>query len=277
VSKHPRKPRARMWMTTNQGVLAARRLGARLKELEAMRLRLAGKSFEEIGETMCLPCVSRASGARQLIERALRRITPEPTEQVRELEVQRLDTILARLWPYVDSDPPSEKATKMVLAVMARRAKLLGLDAPTWVGEVHVNVDLKQLEGERERRWAQLAGTPIALMLTGKSDPFADPSEVIDGQFLEVEGAVNHGVQGAGEQVGENGEVGEGVGVRAANPGQPASTVGQSKGKPVPARDAAASNQEPAQPVKPGPTKWRRPLGGMERGARGAGGFSDED
>jgi hypothetical protein len=50
-------------------------------------------------------------------------------ERVRELELERWDRLILGLWPKARAG--DEKAVRAVVAVMERRAKLLGLDAPT--------------------------------------------------------------------------------------------------------------------------------------------------
>ena len=51
------------------------------------------------------------------------------TEDVRELEVQRLDELLLSIWPQARKG--NHGAVDRVLRIMERRARLLGLDAPT--------------------------------------------------------------------------------------------------------------------------------------------------
>lgn len=51
------------------------------------------------------------------------------TEDVRELEVQRLDELLLSMWPQAKKG--NQGAVDRVLRIMERRARLLGLDAPT--------------------------------------------------------------------------------------------------------------------------------------------------
>jgi hypothetical protein len=49
---------------------------------------------------------------------------------VRRLELERLDALLAVLWPLAVAAQPDQYAIDRVLAIMARRARYLGLDAP---------------------------------------------------------------------------------------------------------------------------------------------------
>ena len=60
------------------------------------------------------------------MQRAIRDITKEPAKDVLELEVARLDAMLAGLWEKAtDGD---DKAVTSALRIMDRRAKYLGLD-----------------------------------------------------------------------------------------------------------------------------------------------------
>ena len=55
----------------------------------------------------------------------------EPAEEVRELMLERLDAALRAVWPRVlEAD---DGAINSLLRIEARRAKLLGLDAPATV------------------------------------------------------------------------------------------------------------------------------------------------
>lgn len=121
----------------------------RERELAALALRKEGLTYAEIAERLGIS----ESGAHAAVMRALRRLfekVNEEAEQVRTLELQRLDDLLMALWPkrhlphYVDR----------ILHIMERRSKLLGLDAPSKValdGSIGVRrepTDLSQLSEE---------------------------------------------------------------------------------------------------------------------------------
>lgn len=74
---------------------------------------------------------------------ALRARMQEPAEDVRRMEIERLDRMLNAMWEKIDEG--DEKAITAGLKVMERRARLLGLDAP-------MKVDLMQLAREEARR-----------------------------------------------------------------------------------------------------------------------------
>lgn len=58
----------------------------------------------------------------------LRKGNQEDVEDLRALELDRLDALLRGLWPKASKG--EERAVQKVLNVLERRAKLLGLDAP---------------------------------------------------------------------------------------------------------------------------------------------------
>jgi hypothetical protein len=69
-----------------------------------------------------------------MVERVLARMVQEPSDQVRALELARLDSWLMRITPRIHQGELA--AVDCGLRIMARRAALLGLDMP-------VKVDLK--------------------------------------------------------------------------------------------------------------------------------------
>lgn len=94
----------------------------------AFELRKAGATFDEIGKAMGM---TRQS-AFELVTKTLAEIrsrTAEDVEHVRELELHRLDALLKGLWQ--SASKGSVNAVDRALKIMERRARLLGLDAPT--------------------------------------------------------------------------------------------------------------------------------------------------
>lgn len=111
-----------------QSATSARRVGARERELAAVGLRLQGLPYGAIAARLG---TSRGT-AHALVLRSLERTAGalgESAGVLREIEVARLDELLAGLWPAaISGDVPS---VGMALRVAERRARLLGLDAPT--------------------------------------------------------------------------------------------------------------------------------------------------
>lgn len=93
-----------------------------------MRLRVLGATYAQIGERLGIS--KQAAHEYVTTELALLRAqTAEAAEQVRDLELARLDAVLVpQLKAAIEG---SQGAVDRVLRIQERRAKLLGLDAPT--------------------------------------------------------------------------------------------------------------------------------------------------
>lgn len=97
------------------------------RERDATELMLAGANYSEIGRAIGL----HPSSARKMVLRIMADIAvehKEKVEQLRELEVRRLDRLLMRVWS--DAQGGNAQAQNTVLRIMERKAKLLGLDMP---------------------------------------------------------------------------------------------------------------------------------------------------
>lgn len=108
----------------------------------AIELRKAGATYEEIGRSLG---ISKQS-AYESVTRALAEIkakTTDAADAVKTIELERLDAMFKGLWPSASKGNP--QAVEKALRVMERRAKLLGIDAPTKVA----NTDPT---GEHERQ-----------------------------------------------------------------------------------------------------------------------------
>lgn len=98
------------------------------KAQRALQLRIQGWQFDAIAKEVGYSDRSSAYNAvnRILKERAAQ--CAEDADELRAVELERLDTMLKALWPAVEAGEPAsiDKAIK----IQERRAKLLGLDAP---------------------------------------------------------------------------------------------------------------------------------------------------
>ena len=90
----------------------------------ALKLRLQGYTYREIGEKQGTSHMAAYGEVLSALE-AVKRETHENAEKLRDLEVHRMDAILAELWPR-KADP---RTADTILRLMDRRAKLMGLDA----------------------------------------------------------------------------------------------------------------------------------------------------
>ena len=93
-------------------------------------MRLQGWTLEQIGQSET-PTIS-FQAVQKGIKLALSRVAIEPFDQIRTMELMRLDELLAGIYERAASgDIP---ALDRVLAIGVRRARLLGLDMQTNTG-----------------------------------------------------------------------------------------------------------------------------------------------
>lgn len=86
-------------------------------------MRKQGATYDQIATELGL---ANKASAFECVQRAIKEIIKEPAKDVLELEVARLDAMLAGLWEKAtDGD---DKAVTSALRIMDRRAKYLGLD-----------------------------------------------------------------------------------------------------------------------------------------------------
>jgi DNA-binding CsgD family transcriptional regulator len=109
---------------------SADRVRARDREAQALELRKAGATYAMIAERLEMS----ESGARKAVTRVLQRLigtATESAEEVRRLELERLDAMLLAIAPQVRGG--NLGAIDRALRIMERRAKMLGTDAPSKV------------------------------------------------------------------------------------------------------------------------------------------------
>jgi hypothetical protein len=158
-----------MGTTPERAERAARR------RAEVLRMRVAGLNFQQIGERLDPP-VSRAM-ANKLYKVALQEITREPSDEARQLELERIDDMIVCAREVLGRTHYVVQAGKVVthngrelvddgpvLAVLDRlirlsetKRRLLGLDAPTRTEHKVTTVDqvdaeIAELEAELARR-----------------------------------------------------------------------------------------------------------------------------
>ena len=94
------------------------------KTSRALELRKGGATYASIASELGY---TSAGGAHNAVSRALKKTLKEPANEVRILELERLDALLGAMWPHKNRPEMLDR----ILKIMERRAKLLGLDAPT--------------------------------------------------------------------------------------------------------------------------------------------------
>lgn len=127
------------------------------RDAEACRLRTLGHTYDQIAAEVGF---ADRSKARQAVERGLTAIVAEPASELRVLELARLDELWRRAWAILEREHqvvqlgkvvrdrdgqavvdhgPTLQAIDRLLKIQERRAKLLGLDAPTRVEAITVD------------------------------------------------------------------------------------------------------------------------------------------
>ena len=101
------------------------RIAVAQREREALELRKAGKTFDQIAGALGY---SERGGAAKAVSRALAATVQEPADELRRLELARLDALFEVMWSLAMHG--NLGAVDRCLAIQTRRAKLLGLDAP---------------------------------------------------------------------------------------------------------------------------------------------------
>ena len=102
-----------------------RRIAAVDKQRQALELRKAGATFQSIAQALNY---ATAQGAYCAVEAGLRKTLQEPADGLRRLDSERLDSLLLAIWPQARAG--SLDNIEMVLKILTRKARLLGLDAP---------------------------------------------------------------------------------------------------------------------------------------------------
>jgi hypothetical protein len=137
------------------------------REALAVTLRKEGKPYRDIGVALGVS----ESRAHHIVSRALRRTVQEPSDELRRLERERLDALEVAAWRQLNMDHVMVSHGKVVpgvideaaklaaldrlLKIQERRARLLGLDAPTRHQVLTmdaVDEEIARLEGEMEAR-----------------------------------------------------------------------------------------------------------------------------
>jgi hypothetical protein len=95
------------------------------KETAVVSLRREGRTWQDIAQVVGY---ASASGASDAYARASNRVVAEGIDELRALESDRLDALHRAVWDKaLEGD---YKALEIVLKVMERRSRLLGLDLP---------------------------------------------------------------------------------------------------------------------------------------------------
>lgn len=105
--------------------------------LQMLKWRREGWAYREIADAFGLPTEHHAF---KIVLRQIKLLAREAAEDVRAIEVDRLDALLKGVWP--NAVLGDTKAVDAAIKIMNRRAELLGLDAPA---KVDVRVRARQM------------------------------------------------------------------------------------------------------------------------------------
>ena len=156
----------------------------RLAELE---MRLAGVQYRQIAEHFGVD-VHTAWDDIQWAMQPTRNTLDEVGEKARRLDLWRLDRLLRALWPRAvgaRATSPDDFAVDRVLKILDRRARLLGLDAPSqheMVGDTEI---VLQVVGTDVRRVDTSATGEKAALVAGTEETGASEEVVADGPDTE--------------------------------------------------------------------------------------------
>jgi len=98
------------------------------REEQALALRRTGMSYQRIADQLGVSKQAAHGMLKALFAESARELA-EDANEVRQLEVERLDVLLEGIWHRATVEA-EEKAIETCLRIMARRSALLGLDAP---------------------------------------------------------------------------------------------------------------------------------------------------
>ena len=102
-----------------------RRILAKQRSAQAIALRIGGATYPAIASVLGY---NSPQAAAKAVGDSLAATVREPSDELRSLELERLDALFLALWPAAKRGVLG--AADRCLRVMERRARLLGLDAP---------------------------------------------------------------------------------------------------------------------------------------------------
>ena len=130
------------------------------RQAQALRLRIDGKTYKEIGESLGV----HKTTALRLVSSALAEMGVEiakDREQLRHLLGARLESLIGTFMPKAELG--DARAAAVVVSVLSRLARLYGLDEPT---RLDANVrtdglDLSQMSEGQIRQHCRHLGIPV--------------------------------------------------------------------------------------------------------------------
>jgi hypothetical protein len=117
------------------------------RELAVVELRRTGETWDRIARVIGY---ASAAGAYKAYKRAVVRTLQQPTDELRDMELDRLDRLQRAYWK--DAIDGNHKSAEFVLKLIGKRAELLGLDAPQKIQAEVITYDGNgDIDGDIER------------------------------------------------------------------------------------------------------------------------------
>lgn len=134
-----------------------RRIEAQERRAKAVQLRRMGWSYGRIANQLGIT----KSSAHKAVTKAMtevQQLLDTDAETARAMELERLDELQSYLW--LPASKANAQAVEKILKIMERRAKLMGLDAPSKVAPTNPNgdepYDRPMTDAELDARIAEL-------------------------------------------------------------------------------------------------------------------------
>lgn len=171
------------------GRLAPRKVAVALRRQQAIQMRVTGYTLTEIAQALGYGTPSAVHAA---IDRGLTLTRQADVEQLRDVEGRRLDSISKVLWPQVLA--ANIQAIETYLKVMARRARMFGLDLtlpPTT--EIKGGIVLVKVGEQEPRRLEELVDDELSAYLTELRSVHAPNTDnedttpgIVEGEAIEM-------------------------------------------------------------------------------------------
>jgi hypothetical protein len=169
------------------------------KENKVAELRKAGFTYQRIAEEVGY---KQASGASRALKRFFARREVEPDDDVRWLELERLDRLQVALWPRAMKG--DNQAVNTIIRIMERRASYLNIEVAKTIKAEVVNYDgNRDIDGDIERIVNLLRGVDL-------SEPLEVEGGTSESGTVATEGGLEDLAVHGGSRSGEN-EDGGGV------------------------------------------------------------------
>ena len=111
-------------MARGESKISPRRIQAGFKQRQALELRMAGRTLQEIADVLGY---ASPTGAQEAIRSALKRTLRPSSDEFRALQLERLQKVIASFWVVMSQG--NERAAMVVLRAIADIRALMGLDA----------------------------------------------------------------------------------------------------------------------------------------------------